>query len=799
MPGDYRLVIKGHDGAQIGVLDAYESLTYEKLQNQVGEAILVANYGVTAATDTLLDELVEDVILEVQRHPDPTDASLDWYVDWMGFCDPPEEGITEVNTERKTWRFLHINRLLGQNLIQASLDGERTRQGQEYAVDRDLFSGQPRNIMRKLVRRQCVEPIDTSRLIPGLFVEGDEAEPTYVAGWPGWVYDEPLDFLLFAVHSSYTWLGELVFGTRDYSAPTRYQMVRTADGETWTNTYNGNPIWAFKEFDDTGGEQLYAAYSTPTLVATSGIYRSAVAGWGGWATVWNRNGTWTNAVLSLEEHAGQLYAGTGYGTYNAGGLDYAKGQIWRCLANDGTSWSAVYEGNPGGTGTAFDKYMAFEGLYSWNGYLYAGGIHYYEYPIPALGASAYLKRARILRSQTGDVGTWAVVHSVDGPTHTIDHPIGITTTQPTNTAGGFCCFCEFGAHLYAGIGDRWKTWNRDGRIYRTSDGVTWEQVFGAVGGEEHAEYSSPAITWLATHGGALWAGCGGPKKGDGQVWYTIDGTAWLQAFDQRGYESQTCHTIRSFNGAMYAGFGYIPYSAGGGSGGGYGYLWRMTGDDDWDPPNWAQEAGGNWPPVLEVLQGLAESTMDTEGGTDFEIVPTDFGGNLQEFQFRARSPWGTDHRTTSADPTTFGVNRGNMANPLYRKRKAGRATVVYALGVGTGGSRAALETRNPAAESDSPWARQEKTLSVQGVDTLAELYQQADAIRRGDGPLEEFTFDILWTPSTRYGVEWDVGCLASAVHNGTTYHVKITGATVRLGTNPVVEQVDAEILLLETA
>ena len=96
MPGDYRLVIKGHDGAQIGVLDAYESLTYQLGVNAALEAVLVANYGVTDATDTLLDALTTDIILEVQRHPDPTDADLDWYVDWIGFCQDKRTSVTDA-------------------------------------------------------------------------------------------------------------------------------------------------------------------------------------------------------------------------------------------------------------------------------------------------------------------------------------------------------------------------------------------------------------------------------------------------------------------------------------------------------------------------------------------------------------------------------------------------------------------------------------------------------------------------------------------------------------------------------
>ena len=796
MPGDYRLVIKGHDGTQIGVLDAYESLTYDKSQNEVGEALLVANYGVADANDALLDELTEDVILEVQRHPDLTDADLDWYVDWMGFCEPPEETITEVNTERKNWRFLHINRLVEQNLIHPPLDVSIWYHGEIYAIDRELYSGMPGNIMRQLVREQCVEPTDTSRTIQGLFVENNEAEPAYVAGWPGWVYADQNDADLEAVLSSYTWLGELVLGTEDESA-TRWQLIRTADGETWTNTYNGYPVWAIHEFDD-GNERLYAAYGDPGWAPTrAGVYRSAALGWGGWAVAWNRSGTWTNVVMSLEEHSNRLYAGTGYGTYTSGGYR-AKGQIWRCLAADGTNWSVVYEGNPGGVGTRYDKYLAFEALYSWNGYLYAGGVHYYAYDIAGAPFDAYLVRARILRSQTGDAGTWTVVNSVDGPTVTIDQPVGITTTQPQNTAGGFCCFAEFGTYLYAGIGDRWRSWNRNGEIWRTDDGTTWEKVFGAIAGGEHAEYAAPGVTWLATHGGAIWAGCGGGKHGDGQVWFSTDGTTWILAFDQLGLESMTCHTLRSFGGALYSGFGYVPFTAGDTFSGGYGFCWRAT-DDGWVPPDWPQEGGGNWTTVLEVLQKIADATLDTEGGTDFEIVPIDFGGDLQEFQFRSRSPWGADRRSTSADPTIFGVNRGNMANPIYRKRKAGKATAIYALGSGQGDNRTVLPLRNPEAESDSPWARWEKTLNIQGVDTPAELYQQANAVRQSDGPLEEFTFDILETPSTRYGAEWDVGDLVSAVHGGVTYHCKIMGVTIRLGTNPVVEQIDAKIQLLETA
>jgi len=155
MPGEYRLVVKGHDGDQIGVMTAYESFTYEKLLNRAGTGVLVAHYGVTDAADALLDELAYDIILEVQRR---IDGDSEWYVDWMGLCQDTQEEITQAATDKDTWNFVHINHHLERRRVIPPWEGYYPDTGRIYQANRWLETAVVGNAMRNLVREQAVDP-----------------------------------------------------------------------------------------------------------------------------------------------------------------------------------------------------------------------------------------------------------------------------------------------------------------------------------------------------------------------------------------------------------------------------------------------------------------------------------------------------------------------------------------------------------------------------------------------------------------------------------------------------------------
>jgi len=521
---------------------------------------------------------------------------------------------------------------------------------------------------------------------------------------------------------------------------------------------------------------------TGGLIQADGeVWRSDVNDPTNWTRVANL--TQCNGVFDLEVHesllyGNELYCCCGYGVFGTAGNYRARGRIYRTF--DGTTWELVYDGNPGGGAVTTQKYICFQGLKSWDdGYLYAAGSYYDE-------NQQY--RARVIRSASGDVGSWSVVFD--------EIATDLDTGDDIDLIGA-CCLESFGNYLYVGLGDRWRPrrWG-EGRVYRTADGTTWTQVFGS-NDDSAPQYAAAGCTCLAPHDGALWMGTGGDAKGDARVWFTLDGLTWFESFDCRGMEYQTCFCLISFLTDLYAGFGgclkspteFNQYVFD------QGDMWRMT-SAGWDPPDAQREGAGRWPSVLSVLSELAESSLDTEGGTDFMVEPYDLGGDTQEFLFSARAPWGTDHRSTSDDPIIFGVPRGNMGDPQYLVERSQGPTVVYVLGSGGEERRPVLRFSNVAAMAASPWGRFEGTIDAQGVSGPLELWEKAmEALNQG--VLESFGFVALDTPSTRYG-DWDIGDLVTAVFRDIVAHCKIEGVRVDLGgNNKAVEYIVPEIRLLE--
>jgi hypothetical protein len=810
MPGEYRLVIKGEDGNQIGILSAYESFQYEKILSDVGQGVLVANYGVTAATDTLLDALDLNILLEVQRRVVTAGVVVrDWYTDWLGFQRTPREETTRVATLRKTWKFEHVNRLLKTRVIRPPQGRMAINQGEQPSAYKFQVSGAIANIMRDIVRYQCVGPEEPWRAVKGLYCQdNDTAAPP--AGGPGIVFPSAniagTNPDIWAVTAlAEPWAHRLYACCYNNNGVDLWQSVT---GNNWYSAYLTYVPWCIAPFDGGGGTRLYIGRGNTTL-SYARVYRSDVGNPTGWTSVYTPAGEASGAyaMLALCVHGGKLYAssGTGYWVRWTGVNAYCgMGYIHR--TPDGTTWSQVLDGNIGGGSSQSEKYRGIEALYSWNGYIYAGASYYGD----AGGSDNHI--ARILRSQSGDAGTWAVVKEFTGEVQQYD--IGGGDVPPTTLnirmpMDGVCAFCEFGAYLYAAIGSRFNPIGYEGEVWRSDGGTTWTRVFSYLLDSAQA---ARGVTALAAHNGRLYLGTWGNKSFPAKIWSSIDGTTWEEEFDGLGQAYLMCHSLLAFDGDLYAGFGYIPMTTnqrmynfylGGGhnqyfyeDGTGEGAIWRKTADG-WEPADLTGTGGGREPYVLDVLRALNErlNRNRTDGGTDFGIIPVDYGGATQEFLFQILSPWGEDRRSTSTRPTIFGVSRGNLANLVYTEDYSNRKTVIYALGAGQGEERPVVEIADSEAIARTPWGREEGTVDIQEADTPEALYAAAAGEANQLFPVQTLELKPLETPSTRYGVEWDLGWLASAQHNGRTYHCKFTKVTVTL--SGIVEQIEPEVELLE--
>jgi len=153
--------------------------------------------------------------------------------------------------------------------------------------------------------------------------------------------------------------------------------------------------------------------------------------------------------------------------------------------------------------------------------------------------------------------------------------------------------------------------------------------------------------------------------------------------------------------------------------------------------------------LLEVIQEVAAASI-----VDFDVVRT---GTLS-FEFRVYAPvLGTDRRST----IHFSPLLGNMGSPRYTKSRTDEINIIAVLGSEQGTYRKTYVTSS-GAELDSPWnkcegtydARQETLLS--GLITRAQ--EQLEALRAKD----EFTFNVIQTGGTQYGVNYFLGDIVHA-------------------------------------
>lgn len=175
--------------------------------------------------------------------------------------------------------------------------------------------------------------------------------------------------------------------------------------------------------------------------------------------------------------------------------------------------------------------------------------------------------------------------------------------------------------------------------------------------------------------------------------------------------------------------------------------------------------------LLTALKDIA-----TVGGGDFDLVKT----SSTAWQYR----WYDGQLGTNrASTVTFAMNRGNMANPIYKDDHINEATVAIVGGQGEGDSRAtAIRTST------------DYHITTNNIETFVhatDINVDGGLDTRGDEKLktlrstQSFEFDVLQIPSTQYGVDYSLGDLVTVVnpYNETEYTMKIEAVHVSINQN----------------
>lgn len=174
-----------------------------------------------------------------------------------------------------------------------------------------------------------------------------------------------------------------------------------------------------------------------------------------------------------------------------------------------------------------------------------------------------------------------------------------------------------------------------------------------------------------------------------------------------------------------------------------------------------------WQNLLETLQKLAE-----DGGGDFDLIRT--GATTYEFKW-----YDGQQGTDKSSDVIFALERGNMANPTFKERNSLRVTSAIVGGQGE------EDDREIEVVKSSDWSA---SSNFEAFVAATDVTTQAGLISRGETRLSEgqkiyeFGFEVLQTPSTQYGIHYDLGDLVGAINpfNGQVSKMKVTGVGVSL-------------------
>jgi len=145
--------------------------------------------------------------------------------------------------------------------------------------------------------------------------------------------------------------------------------------------------------------------------------------------------------------------------------------------------------------------------------------------------------------------------------------------------------------------------------------------------------------------------------------------------------------------------------------------------------------------LLEILQKLS-----IIGVGDFDMVPYVAGYEFRWYDGQL----GTDRTTT----TLFAVERGNMANPVYSLDNRAEQTIALVGGQGEGTNRNVVVRQGSGYSITNDI---EHFLYAAYIVTTAGLQAEGDRYLLNHTAVNSFSFDVLQTPSTQYGLHYFLG------------------------------------------
>lgn len=203
-----------------------------------------------------------------------------------------------------------------------------------------------------------------------------------------------------------------------------------------------------------------------------------------------------------------------------------------------------------------------------------------------------------------------------------------------------------------------------------------------------------------------------------------------------------------------------------------------------------------WDRMIDVLRDFADMAYEEGTRLYFDMVPRIVSNTQLSWQFEtyANQP-GADRTYDSGNPTVFSSEWGNLINPTLSYDWRDEKAVCYVGGKGEEENRLVSEVKSTATIDYSPWARREFFYNASNQTSTASAHNKmGKRLLRAKRGRTNFTGQLLSTPQTRYGIEWNMGDLVTASFDGRQFDGLVSPVSVTVDRSG--EKIDARLEVL---
>jgi hypothetical protein len=349
-----------------------------------------------------------------------------------------------------------------------------------------------------------------------------------------------------------------------------------------------------------------------------------------------------------------------------------------------------------------------------------------------------------------------ILHPATGePLALVDHQEGLQYAKRTNAVG------EFRLTLPASF-DRSMA-HKDGRV------VVWREP---EGGKKGIDFAGLIRYWLPQYAeNKHTLILGGPDYNDilYKQWIPYHaGTVYTQKYQeaddlQKALVRENLGTLATDGDRDLVTAGYLTVAADASAG---TVVWQEC----------------SWKRLLSVLQEVSDKSMQTPAtGSFFGVVPLNRGFDM-EFRTNIQQ-WGQDHRHPNGahGARIFAVEWGNIAEASLETDAREEVNYAYVTGDGQEENRLVLPIYDVARMGESPLNRRETVVNASNERFIVSAMGDAGraAIQAGR-ERKRFSFSIVETPTSRYGVDWGHGDYVTGSFEGEQYDLHVAMVQVTL-------------------